>query len=74
MQDRYAGDIGDYVKLALLRAIAPTISSESCGICILTKPTTETDDILLIWIRPVVGAILTQHCSTLCSRYYRCGL
>lgn len=23
MQDRYAGDIGDYVKLALLRAIAP---------------------------------------------------
>jgi len=24
VQDRYAGDIGDYVKLALLRAIAPT--------------------------------------------------
>ncbi len=23
MQDRYAGDIGDYVKLALLRALAP---------------------------------------------------
>lgn len=26
MQDRYAGDIGDYVKLALLRAISPGLS------------------------------------------------
>jgi hypothetical protein len=23
MQDRYAGDIGDFVKLAILRALAP---------------------------------------------------
>ena len=40
MQSRYVGDVGDYVKYALLRRIlkAEGGNSESLGICTPTKP------------------------------------
>ena len=70
MQNRYVGDIGDYLKLGILPCVSPGYRSVSHGGYTRTRATIEMGDILATFIDQTCGGTMIQNCSMLWPRSY----